>query len=305
MKKEPIIAVLIVLLLAGGAGAGYQFYFKAQIQKFNEDKEYLEQLIAKKNQLVQTFGREKPQDVVAQVASNVQPWQLAVEERARRFSVAQFLKIDPIPDNVLIVKEAYAERAVKIAQDLYRDAYQKNLYIAHLDPYFNQPRPDSVEGGTVNRDQANFWLTFIQFGATSVRLLMESNVLYIEDLQIWPARTTPEGFNTYTIGVAMWMTLEDFCRFLQKLYEDDERFFAVHGFRITNEQLLRYTNPPLRIEMLILIDEYKFEPKPIAPAGTTDALEAMRQLRQQQAPERVAASQPAAQPSFWERIWPF
>ena len=182
------------------------------------------------------------------------------------------------------------------------------------------PRPDELQGRTVQPLEVIYWLHNIKFASAVMRMLMDSDVLGIDDIYMWTPKTTKDCFTNYPIGVSMWMTMDGFCRLLEKLQADDSKAITVQGFSITNTALRAYTDPPLKIDMVFRIDEYVLEVKPLTdlapkpgapgapatPAGgsTMERLAAMAQSRQGGLLKRNDDGDKKEE-SFWQKLWPF
>ena len=136
MRKQQIIAIVIVLLLAGGVAAGYQFYFRPAVEKFSKDQQYLEALNDKIAQLKNTFPSGKPEATVEAVRAKIQPWNETIAQRAAQFTLRDFKKIDPLPKTD-VLKEYYEKTAAKTVTDLYTELYAKGVYYRPtIDFYF-------------------------------------------------------------------------------------------------------------------------------------------------------------------------
>lgn len=267
MRREQIIAIIVVVLLVAGGAAGYQFYFRPALAKFAEDQQYLQALNTKLNTLRTTFPGGKPEEAVKNVKAKLQPWQDTLEKRARQFTVRDFLKLDPLPKTD-ILKEYYAKTSQKMVDDLRAELLTKGVYYRpSIDFYFHMANPNTLAGKSVKPLEALYWLSTIKFGTSVARMLIDSDVLYLENLNLWTPRETVDGFTSHAVGVTMWMTMDQFCKFLEKLHNDDTMCVTVYGFRIVNTALRSYYDPPLRIEIVFQIDQYKYEPAPVVVAG--------------------------------------
>jgi hypothetical protein len=267
MKTQHIIAILVVLALAGAGGAGYQFYFKAKLQQYADDKVYLEQLDAKLKSLKSQFPTGKPAEDVAAVVARKQPWQEAVELRVRHFGLPKgFKEVNPLPET-LILRAYYSQESQRIIEGLQREAYSKGVWLnPAIDLYFGMPSPSTLVGQSVSDVQAKFWLTYIQFGVSLLRYFIDARVLGIEDISIWTPKVA-EGFTTYTVGVSLWLTLEDLCKLLENIQLDDRTFIKVHGLSITNTQLA-IPEPALKVNMILQIEEFNQEETPPPAAAS-------------------------------------
>ncbi|NUM56432.1 MAG: hypothetical protein HUU46_22570 [Candidatus Hydrogenedentes bacterium] len=309
MRREQIIAIVVVLLLAGSAGAGYQFYFRPALEKFAADQTYLEGLNTKLQTLKRTFPSGRPEAAVQLVAEKTQPWHDTLEQRARQFTIRDFKKLDPLP-KTLVLRAYYDQMAQKMATDLATELAIKGVYYnPNISFYFGAARPGTLAGKSVNELQVIHWLSSIKLGTSIMRMLVDSDMLGIENLRLWTPRTTAEGFESYAVGVSMWMTMDQFCKFLEKLHGDETMCIRVNGFRMTNTSLRAYVDPPLRIELVFEIDVYNYVPQPPAAVGAgaagapaTGANAAMQQLRAQRA--GAAAPKPQASTSWWRKWLP-
>lgn len=311
MKRQQIIAIAVVLLLAAGIGAGYQFYFRPTLEKFAEDQKYLEAINAKLQSLKKTFPGGRPEAAVELVKAKIQPWHDTLEQRARQFTIRDFKDLEPFPKTD-VLKAYYEQAAQKMVTDLATELAIKGVYYNPiiLNGYFGMAQPGSLTGKTVNDLQVHYWLSTIKFGTSIVRMLVDSDMLMLDNMLLWVPRTSADGFESYAIGVSMWMTMEQFCKFLEKLHNDETMCIKVNGFRIVNNSLRAYYDPPLQIELVFQIDQYKYEPTPVkiagaagAPggAGATGADAAMEQLRNR----RAGAQTTQQKKSWWSQWLPF
>jgi len=254
MKKQHIYTILVLLVVAGGAGAGYQFYFREQLAKYADNEELLEGLQAKHAELDSKFKGKKPDEEVAMYKGLVNPWAEAVDRRARVFSIDEYAQIDPIPTGEL-PKPYYIRTADDMKNRLLSDAYTSGIAIPGVDPYFGCPQPNQLAGTTFDAEDATKWLREIQYGSSLVRLLIQKGAVQIDDFVMWPRRTVDGVFEERTIGVRMWMQMNNFCGLVRDLQYDDRTFFNVAAFRITNPYL-RWADPYLQVEVLITMADF-------------------------------------------------
>ncbi len=268
MRKQQIIAILIVLLLAGGVAAGYQFYFRPAVEKFSKDQKYLEDLNTKISQLKSTFPSGKPEATVDAVNAKIQPWNETIAQRASQFSLRDFKKIDPLP-KTNVLKEYYEKTASKVVTDLQTELYTKGVYYRPtIDLFFGVARPGTLTGRRVNEQQVTSWLETLKLGTSMTRLMIDSDIIGIDDIHMWTPRAQPNGLTSYAVGVSMWMTLDQFCRFVERLQTDETMCISIQGFRMTNTALRAWPDPPLKIDLVFTIDEYKYEATPRIAAAT-------------------------------------
>jgi len=321
MKRQQVIAIVVVLVLAAGAGAGYTFYLQPSLAKFAADQQFLSELTTKLGSLKKTFAGGKPEAVLARVKEKTQPWHDTLNQRVTQFGIRDFLKIDDFPKTD-VLKAYYAQTSKKMVDELAFELASKGVYYQpSIDFYFQMPRPDELEGKKVNGLQAMHWLQTIRLGTSITRMLVDAEMLGIDDLNLWPPRTAADGFTSYTVGVSMWMTMDQFCKFMDKLYSDETMCITINGFRVTNTALRAYPDPPLRIELVFQIDNYKLAPVAKAaaaqavaapggapsavPAGTADALLQMKSQRAGGAAGTGKTETQGKEKSWWRQWLPF
>ena len=326
MRKQQIIAIVIVLALLGGAGAGYQFYFKPTLEKFAEDKQYLDQLDAKLNVLKKTFpAGTKPQEAVETAKAKIQPWEEALEQRAKVFSIRDFRKIEELPETK-VLKAYYAQASQKMVDELRNEVYVKQVYLnPSIDLFFGMPTPGSLSQKSVHQLEAIYWLTNIKYGTSVIRMLVDNEALGIDNFYVWPPRTTGP-FTTYAVGASVWMTMQGFCKFLENAQSNETMCISVQGFHIQNTQLRSYVDPPLKIDFVFKMDTYDYQPKgsggdgkgnaatgkpaagaASAPPGVTDeTLAKMQSMRSLNLGNRGSKEEEKKKSqSFWQKLWPF
>ena len=270
MKKQHIYTILILLVIAGAVGAGYQFYFKEQLDKYAENEEFLIQLQRKHADLDSQFKRNKPEEEVAMYWGLVNPWAEAAERRSRVFSIDEYAHVDPIPEGEL-PKPYYIRESDTIKNGLLVEAYTSGIPIPGVDPFFGRPQASQLAGTTITAEEAIEWLREIQYGTNLVRLLMSKGVIQIDSFVMWPPRTVDEIFESRTFGVRMWMRMNDFCGLVRDLQYDDRTFFNVDAFRIANPYLRSY-DPVMQVEVLITMADYK-SPEERAASSAADTEE--------------------------------
>jgi hypothetical protein len=274
MKKQHIFTILILLVIAGVVGAGYQFYFKEQLAKYAENEEFLIGIQAKHVELDNKFQRKKPDEEVAKYNGLVNPWAEAVDRRARVFSIDEYANVPEIPTGEL-PKPYYIRTSDEMKNRLLVDAYTSNIAIPGVDPYFGRPQPAELAGANVTPENAMKWLREIQFGSSLVRLIIQKGALRVDDFVMWPSRTVDEVFQERTVGIRMWMSMDRFCGLVRDLQYDERTFFNVAGFRITNPYL-RWYDPAMQVEVLITMLDYQSPEERAAAASTASEEETTR-----------------------------
>ena len=260
MRREYIIAIVVMALIGGGVFAVYQFYLKERLEKYAKDQLQLEQLTTKYTELKTKFNNTVPKKVIEDVANSVNPWKEAVDERGEYFNVGDFRVIEPVPDDVLSYKLYYLERAPKVYNqfnEYLRNEGKQNAIAVNL--WFRAPPPDRVTDLRPNKLHVAAWLGAMQYGHSTVKMFVEANVINLRQLRLWEPRVERQVLDAYTTGVEFDMTMDDLVAFFDKLRFDRDRYYDVNAFRIKNPYLKgEYANNPwLQTEMLITSAEYK------------------------------------------------
>ena len=269
MRRQQIIAIVVVVLLVGGAFAGYRFYFSPALEKFAEDQQYLAALNTRLTSLKATFPGGKPEAAVARLIGKLPPWRDTLEQRARQFTIRDFKKIDPLPKTD-VLKAYYEQTAEKMYKDMLTELAFKGVYYRpEIDFYFRAAKPGSLTGKSVTPLQVEYWLSTIKLGTSITRMLIDSEILAIDEIKLWTPRLTQEGFSSYAVGVSMWMTLDQSCKYFEKLQSDETMCISIQGFRITNTALRAWVDPPLRIDLVFKIDFFDYQPAPVKAASAS------------------------------------
>lgn len=256
LKKQNLIVIAVLLVVAGLGGAAYQFYIKEKLDEYAQNEKDLQGLESTHARMESLFGKgRKPDEVVTSVRNLVQPWAEAADSRAKYYDLSQFAAVEPIPENEL-AKPYYIQKVTEIVNALYNNAYTKNVSIQGVNPFFDQPRPEEMTGTSPRPEEAQQWLREVQLGSSVLQLLISHGALQINSLLPWPERTVQNVFEAHTYGVSMWIRMADLCSLIEKLQYDERTCFSLHAFRIQNPYL-RIQDPPLLVEMVIVLADYK------------------------------------------------
>lgn len=278
MRREYIIAIVIVSLLGGSVFAVYQFFLKERLEGYAEDQLRLEQLEKRYGELSEKFNNTKPKVVIEDVANRVNPWKEAVDQRGDYFNIGEFETIEPVPDDVLSYKLYYMEKAPKVQTAFYdylRDEGKSN--VVYFDLWFNAPQPEQVKALSPDKSVVAVWLTAMQFGYSFTRMFVDANVISLKQMLLWERRIDQQVLEAYTAGVEFDMTMEDLVDFMDKLRFDRDRYYDVNAIRIKNPYLMGAfaNNPWLQVEMLVTTAEYQENAKVIVPQSTEGGLEVL------------------------------
>jgi len=276
LRREYIIAIVIVALLGGGVFAVYQFFLKERLEGYAKDQLKLEQLEKKYVELSEKFENTKPKAVIEDVANRVNPWKEAVDQRGDYFNIGDFKKIDPVPEDHLSYKLYYMEKAPKVEAAFYdylRDEGKSNVVGTGIDLWFSAPRPDRVKDLRPDQSEVAVWLMAMQFGSSFVKMFIDADVISLRQMLLWEARIDQQVLEAYTAGVDFEMTMEDLVSFMDELRFDRDRYYDVNAIRIKNPYLMgAWANDPyLQVEMLVTTADYK-EGAQVRVTSPSDAL---------------------------------
>jgi len=251
VRREYIIAILIVGLIFAAVGAAYQFFYKARLAQYDANTQMLQNLENALTGLETQFEGKIPEDLVKARKGMVQPLAEQVGQRAAFFNTADLLQTDPIPEGK-VPRFYYSDQFNKILNELRQDAYSRTSYCPYPEwSTFGAPRPDELEGRTVTEQEAKDWLSLIKFGAAIVRMLMDAKAVAVYDVQIWPERLDYDNLlKMRTAGLSFVMRYADLVAWLDKLRLEN-RYFDVNEIGVQNRYLRWAIEPPVEVQMLL------------------------------------------------------
>lgn len=275
MNRDRVIYVSALVLMFAVCLGVYQFYFKAKLVKYAEDKALLESLNTTYGSLNSTFKDEDPDAVIQQHRAVVESWKDAITTRLPYFSDADWREYEKPPENVPILRFWYEEQTTKMTKDLWEKAQKK--YGAQV--YQSIPMDiQTMLGVAYARDWQGYDITpklvgdqleRLEYGISIFNLLMDSNAKYIRQVAIYEPQ--PSGFIGNTVeysrsGLSFMMEMEDLVKFLEKLRMSD-KYFSVEGIKVSHQQILVKYEPLMEVELFLL----RAHPKPDAVAGAPGA----------------------------------
>jgi type II secretory pathway pseudopilin PulG len=273
VRREYIIAILIVGLIFAAVGAAYQFFYKARLAQYDANTQALQNLENALTALETQFESKIPEDLIKARKGMVQPLAEQVVQRAAFFNTAELLQIDPIPEGKLL-RFYYSDQFNKMLNELRQDAYSRTPYCAYPEmSTFGAPRPDELEGRTVTEQEVKDWLSLIKFGATMMRMLMDAKAVAVYDVQMWPERQDYDNLlKMRTVGLSFVMRYGDLVAWLDKLRLEN-RYFDVNGIGVQNRYLRWAIEPPVEVQMLLTQADFNAAgatsvPRAAAPGGS-------------------------------------
>lgn len=286
-KKEYLIVGLILVLVMGSVGGVFQLYVAPQLAQYQRDEQLRDALKDKTGQLNTTFNNIKPSLVVDAWEKVVPAWESALEQRRPFF--ADFDTHVEVPEEQVDMLQFWYESEFR-KRILALQQYVTENQVGFQPTSFGAKAPLELKSGAVTTDQVEEWLRQLNMGSEIVRMLVDANAFWITEAYVWPEQVDQELLVNQTTGVEFYMTLPDLVSFMQDLYNDD-RFFTINGFKITNPELRRYSEPPIKVQMILTMATMKDKEIAVDP-GAAAALVAA--LPTGAAPAAVAAPPAAA-----------
>jgi len=264
ISKQTIVMVLLLIIALAAIGAGYQFWVKETLERYNEDERYAEQLERKLESLQTTFARTKPELVLEQWRNVIEPWEQSIAQRKQYFTLGEATQIEEVPEDKL-ARYHYEEQYNELLPALQQEVYEKGVY--YQISGFGVPAPPSLSGATIREEDVERWLRRIAFGCDTVRMLMNANARYIQAVELWPPRTEQGVLRMHTAGLAFSMNLADLVAFIDQLTTDRNQFYDINAIWIANRNLVASAEPLLEVQMLVTRAEVIEGAKPQAGGG--------------------------------------
>jgi len=307
IRREHIIAIIVLALLVGGGAAVYQFYYKNELAEYALNLKRLDDLEKTLNRLQTTFSGYKPDVLVAANRGEIQPLADEVVQRSTFFNTGDWLQIDPIPQGKML-KFYYEEQFNKAFNDLRQYAASRTPSCSYPDTItFGAPKPEDMVNRVVTADEVERALRRIHFACSTIRLLMEAKAVAIMQVEMWPARRGFSGMMSLRItGLSFVMYYKDLVAFLESL-RTNERYFSVNALSIQNRYMRWPVEPPVEVKMLLSqADFLPSAPGPGAPqlsntGGVPQAKSPAEQLRQAD----ISRKPGEAPDTMWQktRLW--
>lgn len=248
ISKQTIVMVLLLIIALAAIGAGYQFWVKETLERYNEDERYAEQLERKLENLQTTFARTKPELVLEQWRNVIDPWEQSITQRKQYFTLGDATQIEEVPEDKL-ARYHYEEQYNELLPALQQEVYEKGVYYQITG--FGVPAPPSLSGSTIREEDVERWLRRIALGCDTVRMLVNANARFIQAVELWPPRTEQGVLRMHTAGLAFSMNLADLVAFVDQLTTDRSQFYDINAIWIANRNLVASAEPLLEVQMLV------------------------------------------------------
>lgn len=275
--KAQIMGVVVLVAVFGVLLGVWQFYFKEIFEGYKQDDRLRDSLEKTLNQLKEDFQGYKPELLIEEWRSKVQPWRDAREERGRFFNFGDWYQIELVRQESRMLKFWYTDELNKRMSDLYMRITSRigNFPISQDELRRKLDVSDKAEDITWDQVEVNF--RKLNFGTRLINWLMDSNVTSIKDIVIWPRRI-PENYAdmiaVQSVGLHITMTTKDFVKMMDGLRQET-RYFTVDNIRISYPYIAWQVEPQLDIELIVSQANYRRPPDPqeptVSPAARAQA----------------------------------
>lgn len=281
MNRDRVIYFSALFLMFAVCLGVYQFYFKAKLVKYAEDKRLLENLNSTYSSLNSTFRDEDPDAVIARHRATVESWKDAITARMPYFSDADWREFEKVPEDVFILQFWYGEQTEKMVKDYWDKAQKKygaQVYQAvpmDIQTMLGVAYREQWQGFSITQDLVTAQLERLRYGISMLEMLMDANAKYIRQVSIYDPQ--PSGFIGSTVdysraGLSFAMEMEDLVKFMEKLRMADS-FYSIEGMKISHPYIMMKYEPVMEVELFLLRARPKADANSAA-SGTTLAANA-------------------------------
>lgn len=258
----------------GACFAVYQFYFKAKLEKYAQDKKLLENLNSTYTGLSGAFGDEKPDTVIAKFNSVVESWKDAINVRVPYFNDSEWREYEKPPEDVFILQFWYGEQTKKMTLALWEKAQAKygaqvfQRFPTDIQTMLGVAYAEQWQGYNINKELVSEHLERLSYGISVFNLLMEGGAQMIRLVTIYdpqPAGFVGQNLEYSRVGVSFVVEMEDFVRMIEKL-RASEFYFNIEGIKIAHQFLAVRYEPQLEVELILA----RTKPKEGFLAGASD-----------------------------------
>lgn len=275
MNRDRVIYISALVIMFAACFGVYQFYFKAKLVKYAEDKALLEALNSTYAGLNTTFKDEDPDAVIQQHTAVVENWKDAISARLPYFDDSEWREFEKPPEDVFILQFWYGEQTAKMTKELWEKAQKK--YAAQV--YQSIPLDIQTMLGVAYAEQWQGYditpklvadqLERLRYGISLFELLMDGNAKVIRQVSIYEPQ--PSGFIGATVeysrvGLAFTMEMEDLVKFLEKLRMSD-KYFSIEGIKVSHPYIMMKYEPVMEVELFLLRTRPKVDPAAAAAAA--------------------------------------
>ncbi|HPO16533.1 MAG TPA: hypothetical protein PLI09_24065 [Candidatus Hydrogenedentes bacterium] len=297
MTKARIIYTLILAAVLSVYVAVYQFYFKGKLEVYRQDVQLKDTMERSYEDLKTTFMGVKPEVIVREWRSQVQPWSDTVLTRAKYFNYGDwFTPFETIPvQNAGILRFTFDEMVNRMIDDLYKRVGERmgryDLFPADIQEQLRIPTLNELAGVDVTQDEVKEYLARLNFGIRLCNLLLDAKASSISQVSIWPVRKEKDLLDYQTAGMSFTIAMKDLVNLFEDKLHTSDRYFSIDALKITYPYVGYNFDPQLNVEMLLTQAAFSGmpEPKPSEAGGPPAA---------PGSPEARAGGQPSARDEF-------
>jgi hypothetical protein len=254
----------------------YQFYFKAKLVKYAEDKALLEALSKTYAGLNSTFKDEDPDSVIQQHSAVVENWKDAISARIPYFDDSEWREFEKPPEDVFILQFWYGEQTAKMTKELWEKAQKKyaaQVYQAipmDVQSMLGVAYAEQWQGYDITPKLVSDQLERLKYGISLFELLMDGNAKYIRQVSLYEPQ--PSGFIGDKVeysraGLVFGMEMEDLVKFLEKLRMSD-KYHSIEGIKVSHPYIMMKYEPIMEVELFLL----RTRSKPEVETASTGAV---------------------------------
>jgi hypothetical protein len=259
ITRGRVISLLAFLLLFGGMGGIYLFYFKDKLASYALDEQKAKTFETRYTELVDAFNGMDPKEIIPMVRGEIPRWQQAVEQRALYFNFGDWFEFEQPPEGELL-RFWYEEQAGAMLRKSLTAAAEANPWLQYppdLRDMLLAPTFQDLQGQNVGEQDIRGYLANLAFGLSAFDLLVENGATSISGIHLWPAQ--PDKLLTRrTVGLSFTMTFKDLTELLDEL-RANTRYFDVDGIRLQHQYIAQNYEPQLTVDMLLTQARFRQE----------------------------------------------
>jgi len=260
MLRDRIIYATVLLAVFAACFAVYQFYFKAKLEKYAQDKELLANLESSYRDLSSTFRDEDPDVVIASYSSEVEAWREAISSRVTYFNDADWREHEKPPEDVFILQFWYGEQTRDMTVALWEKAQAKygaevyQRFPMDVQTMLGVAYAEQWQGYDITKDLVIGQLERLSYGISVFDLLMKHNTKVIRQVSLY--EPSPSGFlgadvEYARVGLSFAIEIRDLINLIEDIRTAD-RFYTIEGMKVSHSYLgVRY-EPQLEVEMYLM-----------------------------------------------------
>ena len=275
MKRDRVIYISALVLMFAVCLGVYQFYFKAKLVKYAEDKALLASLNSTYSSLNTTFKEEDPDAVIQQHLAVVESWKDAISARLPYFDDSDWREYEKPPEDVFILQFWYGEQTAAMTKALWEEAQKKygaQVYQSipmEIQTMLGVPYAEEYQGYDINTKIVGDQLERLSYGISLFEMLMKANAKYIRQVSIYepaPSGFVKDAVENSRVGLAFNMEMEDLVKFLDSLRMSD-KYYNIEGIKVSHPYIMMKYEPLMEVELILL----RARPKAGATPGAVGA----------------------------------